>query len=58
MYPPSIDMKHTLRDDVNREYHKVQLTQGWPIQKDKKIIDGRLRIKLHLNIKHDIVVTW
>jgi hypothetical protein len=40
MYPPSIDTKHTLRDDVNREYHKVQLTQGWLTQKVKNIGDG------------------
>jgi hypothetical protein len=26
MYPPSIDTKHTPRDDVKREDHKVQLT--------------------------------
>jgi hypothetical protein len=50
MYPPSVNMKHTLRDDVKREYYKVQLTQGWPTHKVNKIVDDRLRLKLLLNI--------
>jgi hypothetical protein len=50
MYPPSIHMKHTLRYDVKREYHKVQLIQGWPTQNVNKKVDGRLKIKIPLNI--------
>jgi hypothetical protein len=50
MYPSSIDMKHTPRDYVKREYHKVQLTQGWTTWKVNKTIDVRLRLKLPLNI--------
>jgi hypothetical protein len=50
MYPASIDKKYTPRDDVKREYHKVQLTQGWPTQKVKKIADGQIRINLPLKI--------
>jgi hypothetical protein len=45
MYPPSIDMKHTLRDDVKREYHQVQLTQGWPdseSQQKQQMVDSGL----------------
>jgi hypothetical protein len=55
--PPSIDIKHTSRDDLKREYHKVQLTQGWMTQKVNKIADGILRLKLPLNIEHDTMVT-
>jgi hypothetical protein len=47
MYPPSIDMKHTLRDDVKGEYHKVQLTHAWMNQKVKKkqqMVDSSLKL--------------
>jgi hypothetical protein len=40
MYPPSINIKYTLRDDVMREYYQVQLKQGWMTQKVNKIEDG------------------
>jgi hypothetical protein len=40
MYPTSINVRHTPRYDVKREYHKVQLTQGWLTQKINKIENG------------------
>jgi hypothetical protein len=50
MYPPSIDVKHPSRYDVKGEYHQVQLTQGRSTRKFIKIVDGRIKIKLPLNI--------
>jgi hypothetical protein len=50
MYPPSINKKHILRDDVKREYHKVHMTQGWMTQQVNKPTDGKRRLKLPLNI--------
>jgi hypothetical protein len=50
MYPPSIETKQTLKDDVNIEYHKVKLTQGWLTRKVNKITDGQIKLKIPLNI--------
>jgi hypothetical protein len=40
MYPLSIGMNHTLRNDVKTEYQQVQLTQEWPNWKVNKTKDG------------------
>jgi hypothetical protein len=58
MYPQSINMKHTPRDYVKREYHKVQLTWGLLTWKVNETKDGQLRLKIPLNIYHGTMVTW